>query len=753
MPKHKSYGPKVKERAKILLEVLLRWVNGEFVGREYLKIETRWKEDSCDLVVKTQLRYLEELTAKQLNKDAIKEALRRFQDFLGILEDNRAKTQGSAEWHFTLKLWSRDITNNLREFEQEWERLRPEKSKLATGDIAISYGDNEAIAPSKELFKLEKESDKLLPLHNLPITDHSNFVGQQDKLNQLLELLSFDNSAHVIIIEGVGGIGKTSLVLAGAYRCLAASQDRQKSPEIPHFAAIIFTSAKQEQIVGIQISPRQKQERSLQDIFRAILRTLDGLDTFPGNFEEQWYLVREKLNNQPTLLIIDNLETCGEQQEVLAFIGELPPTVKVILTSRVRFGLGVCLHLDCLGIEDGKQLLRQQGQEKALQLKEEHLQQLYERTGGHPLAIVYTIGQVAVYGVASTLATQVLSQSARDIAQFCFEDLTKALRGQSAHRLLMSLALFSQSASLDAITEIALPGVGINALEAMAQLHQLCIIQQTGERYQWHQLTKEYALAELQAHPEFEQLVRERWLNWYWQFSSLYATAHWRRWQEYELLEKEWPNLQGVMAWCIDCDRYEDVKRLWQNLKGYTYLRGHWQERIIWLDWLLKKAQQREEQFAIAEVLLDKACTLTLMGQPEHLTEAENLFAQTDHFKDYQDLEFQLELVISKAILAISQNQLNKALNWLNESQTCLKPESQEEPDYQHQLMRLNYYKAFIFYKQGEYQQAQNLYRKALQKAEEVGWQQMKVYSLNWLADIAIRAGNWENATDFLHQS
>ncbi|WP_369076433.1 hypothetical protein [Coleofasciculus sp. LEGE 07081] len=34
----------------------------------------------------------------------MKEALKQFK-VLEILEDNRSQTQGSSNWHFTLKLW------------------------------------------------------------------------------------------------------------------------------------------------------------------------------------------------------------------------------------------------------------------------------------------------------------------------------------------------------------------------------------------------------------------------------------------------------------------------------------------------------------------------------------------------------------------------------------------------------------------------------------------------------------------------
>ncbi len=46
------------------------------------------------------MRFLEELIAKsngKLNKEQIKEAFKRLEDFLEILEDNRPITQGSTD--------------------------------------------------------------------------------------------------------------------------------------------------------------------------------------------------------------------------------------------------------------------------------------------------------------------------------------------------------------------------------------------------------------------------------------------------------------------------------------------------------------------------------------------------------------------------------------------------------------------------------------------------------------------------------
>ena len=132
------YGPEAKKQTKRLLEALLAYANHELENCERIQIRVNWKTEN-QLVVRTKVRFLEELTAQsngKLTKEQIKEALKRLEDFLEILEDNRPTTQGSEDWHFTLKLWHRrhDKEANLKQFDLEWERRRPEKSKQVTGE-------------------------------------------------------------------------------------------------------------------------------------------------------------------------------------------------------------------------------------------------------------------------------------------------------------------------------------------------------------------------------------------------------------------------------------------------------------------------------------------------------------------------------------------------------------------------------------------------------------------------------------------
>ncbi len=129
-----SYGKEVKKRAWRLLKTLLAYANDELELDDKVldsirpHIQTRWLDEKR-LVVRTKIRFLTVLTG--LKTEQIKEALKRFADFLEILEDNRPTRGGSENWHFTLNLWypRSNITANLRELDTAWELHRSQKSK------------------------------------------------------------------------------------------------------------------------------------------------------------------------------------------------------------------------------------------------------------------------------------------------------------------------------------------------------------------------------------------------------------------------------------------------------------------------------------------------------------------------------------------------------------------------------------------------------------------------------------------------
>jgi LuxR family glucitol operon transcriptional activator len=586
---------------------------------------------------------------------------------------------------------------------------------------------------------------------NLPNRECSAFIGRQKEMARLLQVLSFDHSAHLISIDGIGGVGKSTLVVEAAYRCLEAST-KQTTSNVPKFEAIIFTSAKQHYLTTFGLLPRLKRERTLRDIFREIAHTLECSEITYMAPEEQLDLIRDRLSRQRSLLIVDNLETIEDKQDVLSFLYDLPPTVKVVLTTREQ-ALFVPIRLESLPEAEGVCLIHHETQEKGITLSPEEVQALYQKTNGIPAAIVYTIGQLAAgYLLQDVLAR--VTNAMGDVARFCFESSVQRLRGQPSHQILMTLALFLKPVLREAIAQIALSTSDpISTADGLAKLQQLSLVRQQQGRYSLLPLTREYALAELASEPKFDREMRSRWVNWYLSFSEEYGARDWKEWHpEYTHLELEWENLQAVLEWCAAKERYADVLALWRQIKGYAHVRGYWNDRIDWTDWLIQAAEQRSDWSTAAQVMYDRGWTLTLMGQAKCLEEASTLFQRAWDLRDYQSLSLQLDVANSMVVLCIRQQQFESAHHWLNREQALLEQADLSEQEHQRQTIYILYYQGEICFKSKDYAQAKSLYQQALEAAQAVGWQRATIAIQNWLADVALELGNLEEAQQLLEQ-
>lgn len=213
-----NYGPQVQQRTKRLLEALLAYANEELEDCKPLQIQVNWQTQNR-LVVRTKVRFLKELTTldpkgSKLNDEQIKEALHRLEDFLEILEDNRPTTQGSADWHFTLKLWYKrhDKQANLKQFDVEWERRRPNKSLQLTD----KQWDNPPQNPSEasDLYNdsgVENYLGNQLPLAVSDFTKalqlDPNFAETHYNLGSLYEdMRDFDRARSEYRLAMLGGL-------------------------------------------------------------------------------------------------------------------------------------------------------------------------------------------------------------------------------------------------------------------------------------------------------------------------------------------------------------------------------------------------------------------------------------------------------------------------------------------------------------------------------------------------------------------
>ena len=459
-----STSDSVKIRVAHLLERLLAHANHELDDEPDLgQLAVRWVEQHPvpKLVVQATIKDLANLCSLDFSDskstEQLRQDLRVCKEFLHILDDNRTRTQGSSLWHFTLKLWHSSTAKNLIELERHWQQCKSPQANWQMRELE----------PPETLAAENGESPRR---ENLPTPSYIQFIGRAAQIEQLLTLLHRDHPAARIEVTGIGGVGKTSLILAVAYCCLAPERDRNGSAPLPKFDSIIFTSAKPQQLAPSGVLPHPQPARSLSQICRSILQTLGDTSWLEKDLADQCSHIQASFRSQQVLLIIDNLETLEEEQSVLAFLYALPPTVKVVVTSCRRAVFDLSVHLEALPEAEGICFIQAQAQTKAVDLSPAEAHQLHQATGGIPAAIVYAMGQLA-QGYLLPDALPRLTLPAGEYCRFYLEGSVKALVGQSAHYLLMGLALFAVPPTKETIIQVILP----DATEGLVQLHQLSL--------------------------------------------------------------------------------------------------------------------------------------------------------------------------------------------------------------------------------------------------------------------------------------
>lgn len=583
--------------------------------------------------------------------------------------------------------------------------------------------------------------------YRLPHLEHTRLLGRQKEIKQLLSYLSPQKAAYLITVDGIGGVGKTALVLDVASQCLKASTGEIIQPDIPTFDAIIFVSAKQQYLTAEGILQSSQANRTLRKLYHEVTFTLERYDIRTSLTEEQPELVREILGRQRTLLIVDNLETMEDKQAILSFLYELPPSVKVVVTTREQRAMYSPIRLEELEEEAALELIEQQATEKGVMLSDEEIHMLYRRIGGIPAALVYAVGQRATgYSLETVLGN--VPRADGDVARFCFQSAVEPLRGQEAHHALMAFALFPRMPLRAAVSSVAgLEHDPIAADEALSRLQRLSLIREFQGRFRMLSLTREYAMAELMAQPQFEEEAHERWLKWYQKFTRLYGGPDNGEWHvSYDHLDEEWENLLAIFDWCATNEQYDVMKSFWSteevgSVVDFAHLYGYWDDRLVWLNWLLMAAEGRGDWLTMLDAIASIANTLAIM---DRYAEAEELFKRGQRLNSYASVEVQVRLLINHAYLYIFMNRFEESRQLLDQAR-ALTPQL-PEPLRTRTSINIDYDYAAILYWSGDLAAARAAFSGAMERANDTRWQSLANYAQNYLADIAISQGEYAEA-------
>jgi LuxR family glucitol operon transcriptional activator len=496
------------------------------------------------------------------------------------------------------------------------QELRGVRADVQGAMVALvqAIGEQQRLLTVPERLALQ-EPQKVY--HNLPQPDYGTFIGRGEELVQIHRILRpHPHSRHyVVVIDGIGGIGKSALALEVAHRYL---RDYDRLPPEERFEAIIWTSAKSSVLTADGIAPRQQIARTLDDIYTAISVTLEREDITRARPEEQDGLTRRALTQQRTLLVVDNMETVDDER-VNAFLRELPAPTKAVVTTRHRIDVAYPIRLTGMPKEDGLALIVQECAKKDVALTETEAKRLYDHTGGVPLAIAWSVAQMGYgYGVEAVLRR--LGQPSEDIARYCFEGAMQHIRGKPAHKLLMALSLFATDASREALGYVA-DLLELDRDDGLAELERLSLVNRDAGRFWLLPLTKQYAGDALVKSSGFEQQARKRWVQWLTDYAQKHGSKDWD-WRGYRAVDLEIENILPMIEQGLK-DEWSEALIALRFITYYLKISGRWAESIHLSREALLIAQKVGDGESIGFFSSDSLGWA--LGQLNHLNEAERL--------------------------------------------------------------------------------------------------------------------------------
>ncbi len=280
------------------------------------------------------------------------------------------------------------------------------------------------------------------------------FFGREEELQTIREALDPESRTWGALIDGPGGMGKTSLAVRVAYDCSAGQ-----------FQRIIFVSVKDREMEddGVRTFGNLLVPGFLE-MLNEIARELGQAEIVKSPEDQRIRRLLEVLRPAQALLILDNLEslTKSDRDQLFTFVKRLPQGCKAILTSRRRIGSGSEeLILEQLSRDAALETLADLAKRNKLLAKTSEAERvaLYQQTGGKPLLLRWVAGQIG-RGSCRTFddALHFLQSCPKDNdpLEFIFGDLANEFTAPET-KVLCALTYFTLPASVKHVAALTNP--------------------------------------------------------------------------------------------------------------------------------------------------------------------------------------------------------------------------------------------------------------------------------------------------------
>lgn len=325
---------------------------------------------------------------------------------------------------------------------------------------------------------------------------YSQLFGVADKMAEARSLLETPSAPWVIALEGMGGIGKTSL---------ADALVRELAGQV-HFGEIGWASARRRLFrLSGEIETRTNQsdltltelvDRLIDQFALAGLRRRSDTEKVTG--------LTDFLKDQPCLIVVDNLETATDYSSLTSELRGWADPSKFLITTRYSLGDAgevYGLTLRELSRDDTLALIRHEAETRGLpQLAgapETELEQIYEITGGNPLAAKLVIGQIHTLSLPRALALfkAAKGKPVEKLLDYIYANAWQAL-DPANRRVFQAMLLVTEEGGRLAQIAAAAELDEVEAAACLQRLATLSLVNVGGSlqarRYSLHQLTQTF---------------------------------------------------------------------------------------------------------------------------------------------------------------------------------------------------------------------------------------------------------------------
>ncbi len=429
--------------------------------------------------------------------------------------------------------------------------------------------DDLGLEPGPELRELEQAilrqdetlSRRPLPQSNVPVPA-STLVGRRRELDQVTSALR--GPTRVLTLTGPGGSGKTRLAIE------AANVLADELADGAFFVALdaIRDPALLLPAIAEAVAVKESGDRSLRES------------------------LAERLAGRQALLVIDNFEQLVEAAPVLSEVLEAAPGLSFLVTSRsaLRVSGEQEYPLDPLDLEDAVALFveRARRADPRFALTDENaaaVEEICGRLDGLPLAVELAAARTKLLPPDAMLALlderlDLLSRGARDLPE-----RHRALRdtvawsydllGPDEKTLFAQLSVFGGGFTLESAVAVC-----DASLDGVATLLDDSLLERDGPRFKMLETIREYALEQLAAEQEPDD-VRRRHAEHFLKLAESDPVPEQAAWLA--RMDAERDNFREALSWSLDTREASLGLRLAAALWEFWWVRGYLAEGRGWL--------------------------------------------------------------------------------------------------------------------------------------------------------------------------